>query len=726
MYPALSTRGNPTTSARRTPELLGRIVLWNHARMRNASSTAFVLIFLALGCGRDGYTPSEAAVHPNFALAASPMSFGAIPWPDDLYLDADGHIAVATLPGAAEGADAEYLAAEIASLNELDGFGLVSPIFFTFDGELDASTLSATTVRLFDAASFDEVPTELHWEASLHQLSVRPANGHPLRPGSRYAALVTSGVHDQAGNAIGANAAFAQLRDATARPLDSRAGEAFDLYDPTLTALAAHGVVRADVVALAVFHTQTIADDMDDARAIVRADAAPLVGVTEVVAGQTALDARLGVPTLDAPGFDEEGHVAHTHVGYMIHGTISSPSFAMPSPLVHGEWTRDAGGTLVTKATGTVPYTLWLPATGSYENMRVILYQHGLGAQRGSALGFVDTAMQAGWAVIAIDAPFHGLRSTGAQPDYRNGFTGAMTPDGFGDTEGQNIVVDFAGIGDEAGDLIAFHPFYLRDALRQAVVDLMAATNAIDGGDWTAVGEAEPALTNLSFADSEIGFVGISLGGIIGSVFVANEPRVGAAVLSVSGGDMTHIVSESGNYNSFFGILLPRIGVQPVDYVNYHTRFRPEVAVWQTLLDRGDAMSFADSLRSRDIPILMHMALDDESVPNRSTESVARAIGAVMVGNTPRFADLATGTLPLTDNVMAETMNVTRALVVYSPATHTFLYDQHSTQDFQHPVMQPFVPAAAVDVTNPVTAAQTQVFHFFDTWRDTGHAEVAP
>ncbi|MBK8173274.1 MAG: Ig-like domain-containing protein [Sandaracinaceae bacterium] len=698
--------------------------------MRTGPSIGILFVFLAMGCGRDGYSPATA-VRPVFTLEALPMDFGAIPWPDDLYLDDDGHISVRSLPGAESGADPDYLAAEVASLRELDGFGLVSPVFFTFDGAVDPESLTATSVRLIDidAASpsaFDDVPVELHYEAALKQLSVRPSNGHPLRPGGRYAAVLTSGIRDESGTALQASAEFAALRDATSAPADARAAAAFAQYDGALTQLSSHGVVRSDVIALAVFRTQTVLADLADAREVVRGGAGPVASVTDVVAGATELQERLGTQAVASVGFDSEGHVPYSNVGYMIHGTLPSPGFAMAEPLVHGQWTRDTSGDLVVKRTETVPFTLWLPIAADYADMRVILFQHGLGAQRGAALGIVDQAMQEGWAVIAIDAPFHGLRSQGAMPDYRNGFTDAATPDGFGDTEGQNIVVDFAGIGDEAGDLVPFHPFYLRDTLRQAVVDLMTTTRAIDDGDWAAVRSADAGLSTLTFADEPLAFIGISLGGIIGEEFVANEPSIGAALFSVSGGDITHIVSESAGYNSFFGILLPRIGVLPVDYVNYHTRFRPEIAIWQTLLDGGDAMSCMHTLRARDIPILMHMALDDESVPNRSTESAARALGAVMTGSAPRYADVATGSLPLTDNVMAGTMNVTRALVVFAPATHTFLYTQQSTHDYAHPVTQPFMAISPVAVTNPVEAAQAQTFHFFDTWRDSGRAEVAP
>lgn len=46
---------------------------------------------------------------------------------------------------------------------------------------------------------------------------------------------------------------------------------------------------------------------------------------------------------------------------------------------------------------------------------------------------------------------------------------------------------------------------------------------------------------------ARIGFVGISLGGIVGSVFVAEEPRVRAAVLWAAGGDWGGLITRSAH-----------------------------------------------------------------------------------------------------------------------------------------------------------------------------------
>src|SRR5688572_7211973 len=86
---------------------------------------AFALALTGLGCGGDpdagdkGIDDGAPAVRARFDLGPSPVPWGAIPWPDDLYLD-DGHIAVTSLP--IEPAELRETLAD--ALATLDGAGL--------------------------------------------------------------------------------------------------------------------------------------------------------------------------------------------------------------------------------------------------------------------------------------------------------------------------------------------------------------------------------------------------------------------------------------------------------------------------------------------------------------------------------------------------------------------------------------------------------------------------
>ncbi len=706
------------------------------------SSLASLLAFAALfGCDGDMPRVDDAGVFvparvtPRFEPSDGPMAFGAIAWPDDLYLDADGHPELSSLPSEEMALPAEFPDAMRATLSDLDGFSVGAPVFFYLQGEIDpaslpqspsASTREDSSVFLLDVdpaspTAFRRVPVSVSWNAGLRQLAMRPWDGHPLTPGRRYAAVLTDSVLDDLGDPIGPAPRFAAIRDAAMRPEGADAA-AYDHYTPVLSSLASNGIPRARVAGLAAFTVQTVAPDMRDARATVWARS-PALTIDEMVAAGPALDALLGEPVEDAPGLDVEGGVVHRRIGWLVQGSMSSPWLLSDDPQVHGRFRRDGEGRLIVERDVEVPFTLTIPA-GEVERLRLVIYQHGLGSERSTVMGIADALAGAGFAVLAIDIPFHGSRATGAG-DVNHNYGPTPGPDGFGDRTGQEIQLDFLGVVDEAGELPGFHPAYPRDIFRQSVVDLMTSVHAVREGDWSALA-ASPGLETFGFADAPIGFVGVSLGGILGTVFVAHEPEIGAAVLNVTGGDLIRLVERSGSFSELFlSILFTKVGLdaRALDPLGYPASFHPEIAVVQMLLDRGDAIAHAPLLATQPKHLLFQLAREDETVPNSATEALARATGAAIVGADPVHTDLERAEAPLRDNVEVDGIRVTRGLTVFAPATHGLLTQRTSSARFEAPVEPPFRPTAPRPVTNPVDAAVGQLVHFFESWRS-GSAEI--
>lgn len=703
---------------------------------------------LTAGCGGDDGPRMESdagtveGVQPRFDLEPDPMPFGAIPFPDDLYLDERGHVDVGELPGEAASVAPELFDSMRLTLRDLDGFGAVSPVFFTFDGDLDPASLPETlsetmaedaSVFLVDVdpgspTAFARVPVRLDWEASLRQLAIRPADGHPLAEGRRYAAVLTRRVRSIDGRPLVADPDFAAVRDAANRPSDPLLAQAHDQYAPVLASLASHGVRTADVVGLAVFRVQTTTRDLSDARTRIWERDPPVVTVDEVVSGVAALDARLGTPVPALSGLDLPGGVQHDAIGWMIHGRYESPWLISDEEHVHGRFERDEDGRLRIGRTETVPFTLLLPRTADLAAVPVLIFQHGVGGDRSQVLGFANALAGAGYAILAVDAPFHGLRSPVANPDDRNRFTGAESPDGFGDRTGAGAVADFAGIDDSAGELVQFHPVYLRDSLRQGVVDLLSLTRLVrETTAWDAVRDADPGLASLAFAAAPLGFVGYSMGGMIGTMFTAVETEVGASVLAVTGGFITNFVVMSPPFNqAYVPLLWPLLGLEPtaIDYEGFHPLYRGELAIVQTLLDRGDPINYGAAVRGRRVDTLLFMAKHDETLHNVATESLARAIGAPMVAATPSHTDLQVAIAPVRGNVMVSGEMATRALYVHEPATHGLLMVRTDEQRYAHPVEPPFELAGPREIANPIDGAIGQMLHFFESWRS-GTAEVA-
>jgi pimeloyl-ACP methyl ester carboxylesterase len=369
--------------------------------------------------------------------------------------------------------------------------------------------------------------------------------------------------------------------------------------------------------------------------------------------------------------------------------------------------------------------TLALPP-GDVSNVPVVVYQHGLGDDRSAIFAVADALCEQGFAVAAIDIPFHGMRAQGSV-DLHHAFGSTAGPDLYGDLTGTTIYVSFVGVVDTTGPYAAFHPTYPRDTLRQGALDVMALVNALDRSDWSGVGSMGGP-TTIGFSADPIGFVGVSLGGIVGTTFVTGEPRVGAAVLNVTGGELTNLVAYSGSFNTtFLPLLLPKIGLDPdsVDYTNSPPRFLPEVALYQTLLDRGDAISFGPVLAGQAKNVLFQMAYDDETVPNQATEALARSADATIIGRMPRYSDLDMGTSPLVSNLVLGSSRVTRGLSVFDPATHGLLSTRMSEAVWPHPPTPPYIMESTPSpVMNPVDAAITQMVHFFVTFRS-GAAEIS-
>lgn len=717
------------------------------ARPRAWSSLLLVAVLFA-GCDSpppllDGSVPSDS-VSPRFELASAPMDFGAIPFPDDLYRDAEGRVALGALPSEAESIVDGYPDAIRRTLGELSGFSTVAPIFFHFPPHsLDpdslpanpaASTREDSAIFLVDAdpassAPFRRrIPIRVHYDEEKGQLALRPADGHPLVPGRRYAAVVTTSVLDAGGRPIAPDPRFEAIRDARSRPPEALEAAAYDHYAPVLASLASNGVPSERVAGLAVFTVQRVMRDMRDARVLVHEMAPPVVHVDAMFEAGPELDELLGTPEPPGTlGLDAPGGVAHRNIGWLVHGRFTAPNLLSEHEGTHGRFTRDAEGRLVVKRTDEVPFTLTLPR-GEPSSLRVVIFQHGLGAERSEMLVVADALAASGWATIAIDIPFHGLRALGSGVDTRHRYGPGEGPDGFGDRRGTDVQLEYLGVLDHGGELPAFHPLYVRDVIRQSAVDLMTLVRVLREGDWSALTDL-PEFESLRFSSEPFAFVGVSLGGIVGTVFVAAESEIGAAVLTVTGGDLSRLVENSAAFSDLFlTLLFPRLGLDgdALDPVSHPPSFHPELALFQTLLDAGDAISFAPMFAARPVDLLFQMAEHDELVPNRATEALVRATGAAIIEAAPVHTDLVRADAPLSGNIEVMARWLTRGLYRFAPATHGLLSSRMGEQRFAHPPEPPFTAIDPIPVANPIDPAVEQLVHFFESWRAGAAEIVAP
>jgi dienelactone hydrolase len=669
-----------------------------------------------------GPPPVRALYEPG----PQPMPFGAVPWPDDAYLDDRGRVRVSDLPSQAS---EEYATALAEAMADLDGFGVRPTIYFSFDGALDPASFPATaeatlmpdaSVFLVDAdtsspEAFERIALDVHYDAASRQLRLRPAFWRSLVPGRLYAAVVTRAVRSEDGRAVAASERFLSIRDAQAalaHPLDRIARAR---YSPVLETLADQGVPRKDVVALAVFRVQSVRSDLGDARTIVRQTPPGAPVVTEAIAA-VDLDAVLGMPAAGTVGLD--AGAPHEHIGWMVHGRFESPNFLSAQAGVHGVFERGGARELRVKSLQDVPFTLWLPrGLSSGGAMPVVIVQHGLARERGDALALANELASSGYAVVAADAPFHGLRS--GQGDSAGRFTGEDVPDGFGDGPG-----DFEGRAETEGELVPLHPFYYRDAVRQGTVDLMQLVHVLQEGDWSALRDLSPELEQIELDGAGMGFVGIGLGADMGVLLSSVEPDLGAVVLGFPNGSTVDSWLHSPARASLLDALWTRLGIEPDDRGDpAELLLLPDVDAWRALADRANSAAYAPALRRMPVNVLTLVARDDEVAHNSGTEALAHALNAVIVGGDAEYVpQLGTDTLrpgaTLSANRDVEGGAVTRALYVLEPATHAALTHAQDSVNYRQPLVAPLSPLdRASTIDNPIDATLMQVAFFFESYR---------
>lgn len=158
----------------------------------------------------------------------------------------------------------------------------------------------------------------------------------------------------------------------------------------------------------------------------------------------------------------------------------------------------------------------------------------------------------------------------------------------------------------------------ITDKLVQGVANTVGLARLALEGDLLD----DPALDGLP-DPSQVFYYGISLGGIEGAVFLANAPAgVEQGVLHVGGSTWSTMLERSQNWTLFEQLIvssgLDDPGDRQLDY-----------ALSQLLWDPADPALYADDLAGRDA--LWQVALGDDQVPNLTTYTLMRGVGAPLI-----------------------------------------------------------------------------------------------
>jgi len=467
-------------------------------------------------------------------------------------------------------------------LSDLDGFGVNAEVFFRY-GRAFERELLPTNVQANEPASgvgfvvLDDAP---RFVPALLRTTDRDATlmlapQRPLPEATWVAAYVTRALTAAAGGCLEPSAGMA-ARLAAPSADDARA----------IAALTSLGIIASagDLVSLVVYPTQSITADSE-----------------AVAADILTRDFALTAPPTCTP--DAMGRWRECQASFVA-GDYRDAEAHFPA--------RARGAAAAPQSTYTLPVTFWLPPTGTGP-FPTLLFGHGLGSGRDQASRLAQFAAPLGFATVAIDAVRHGEHPTnvGSTADTLNTVLNFFTFDGDRATR-------------------AIDGRKLRDHFRQSTWDKLQLTRLLQAGvDVDGDGSDDVDGTQLAY-------LGVSLGGIMGGELAALTDAYGAVILVVPGGRVSAIIADSETFRPLINVVRPRsASLGDVD------RFFP---VLQTVLDRGDAASygphiFADRLApaGTDVPsVLLGVVLDDDTVPNSSNYAIARAIGVDVVPPTLR------------------------------------------------------------------------------------------
>ncbi|APR81510.1 Lipase-like protein [Minicystis rosea] len=421
----------------------------------------------------------------------------------------------------------------------------------------------------------------------------------PLRPGTRYLFAVTNRLKAADGGSIG-------RADDMNRLLEKGEDDAYgaEVKDALAAMETSFGVSREDLVLASVFTTATV---IDETLALAeRARSAPS-------------------PALGSP-WEVETPINAPDTRVRFRAVFQTPEYRRPLPT--GTWEIKDGKPVQQKEVGLEVFLAFSDATQSGPRP-IVIYQHGLGGDKDGNWGTAQRLAELNAAVIAIDSPEHGSRSSGGS---------ALT-----------WAFSFFGV-DPSGN--SFDIARARDNFRQMTSDqleLVRFIKRLGTLDLLPVG-APDGVPDLDV--SRILYIGHSFGSVQGPAIFALAPEITQATWNVGGDGLMMLLRDSSTFSLLVNSLKP-----PATPDGAMGRF---FAVTQAIVDPGDPINFARFANQEAPPgvpdwkprdVLLQEVINDSIVPNSTTEALARAAGLVLLDPKSAISGLPSAKAPATGNV---------------------------------------------------------------------------
>jgi hypothetical protein len=617
---------------------------------------------------------ASAATHPLFNLQSSAQS----PFPSDRFTAFDtqqltGLRVNLALPNCASRPSD---CADLTLLNQLDGFNLQPRLSIPFDGAIDPGTVNSNTVFLITlpgpglrGLEFDGFTPQV---IGINQIVWDPAsltlfaesNDH-LNEDSNYALIVTTGVHDAAGNPIAAAADFSQFIHGDGGVDGKNTDELLKRYQQALKhtvdndILQPLGLTRDDVAAASVFTTESATATLRSLRDQIKAAASPTVNFNLGTSGQKTV---FPVNTITGLTWNVQALTVGPLVPTSLNGNLAALQVFPGSvgTLAFGKFTgqhwQNAGvfipqvpttQSVPPQGTDEIFFNLFIPSGPRPTNgWPVAIFGHGFtDSKQGAPFAVASTLAHNGIASMAINVVGHGFGPNSTLTVAQGATTTTFLEGGRGfDQDGNGQITS-----SEGSSTFVLSPqgtIGSRDALQQTTADLMQLVRAIQGG-VDVDGDGLPDLDA-----NRIYYAGQSFGGIYGTIFLGIEPDVRAGVPNVPGGPIIDIVRLSPSFQLLLtqalAVRVPSLlNAGPPLFFNDNSPLRnlppvinnvPGAIAIQTVEDtsrwlgqQGDPVAWAPFIDKSPLPgdlakpVIIQFARGDKTVPNPTATALIRS-----------------------------------------------------------------------------------------------------
>lgn len=599
---------------------------------------------------------SSSTTRPAFVIDSNKRN---LPFPNDFFTTADNfctskrRLNLQEINNEAIDIGLTFLGDQyLPAINKMCGFATFAPIIIPFVGKVDVSQyedvkdgFDKLPILLYKGGNNPEiVPIKIAFVEKyledrrqlLRYLSVRPIR--PLREDTKYYYYILNSLVDSKGLNINRDKDFSKIISQSEGLTDDEKAIKNIVMDAIGFLKGIRSDINPDDIVLAgSFTTMKIRNIYKNERNYLYSESLPLNYVFDVDD-----DGKEDIG--EASNYKGKNYSSISGLKYIVEGHFDAPNFLDKK----GRMVFTNSDTPEFQKIEKLQFTLFIP--DGPEPHKIAMFQHGLSSKRWDMIGLAEIFMKENIALIAIDAVTHGSRT--ADPS-KAGF-------------------QFLNINDPLATKSNFMQTHF-DHMR-----LVQFVKSLEGFDRLPYG----ANGTPDFDVSRFFYVGNSLGGILGGVTISVEDLLELAILNVGGGGMMDFVQ------SFLFQAAPSLAEMP------------EVPLFaliaQGILDGIDPAVHSIYTGSNKF-ILLQEACEDFTVPNPTTEGLARALNIPLVR--PLFEEI-----PFIEVV--DEPYIGSGLTQFHPADHSFLFI-HSGEEGKEG-----------------ERGRRQIIHFCKTYLESGKAEI--